>query len=462
MASGTTPAKDVPAKGKLRIAAAALAASSIENYDFFIYGTAAALVFPDLFFPGHSPLAGALLSFSTFAIGFVARPLGAVIFGHLGDVHGRKRSLVMVLLTMGLGTTLIGVLPTYDAIGPAAPLLLVLLRLVQGIALGGQTGGVILLALESAPSHRRGFFSSFALAGGPAGILVGNLAFLLADLGTTSAAFDAWGWRLPFLASVALLGLTIYIQLRIEETEAFRRLKRAATADEPTRPAPPARRSPVLEALSRYPRRIVLIGGAYVGINVTYYLFMTFAVAYGTNDDILDMPKSRILLGVLLGAAVQLVMLPVAGALSDRVGRRTMMTAGSVLLAVWAFAFWPLLNTESPVLIAFAFVVGLGLLHTTMYAPQGAFFAETFPTATRYSAMSLSIQVASVVGGALAPLIATSLYAWTGTWVAIAVYMAGVCLITVVSVRLLPETYRKDIEEPATPGPDEADTVGAA
>ncbi|TDD31886.1 MFS transporter [Actinomadura sp. KC06] len=458
MASGTTPAKEAPKKGTLRIAAAALAASSIENYDFFIYGTAAALVFPDLFFPGHSPLAGALLSFSTFAVGFVARPLGAVIFGHLGDVHGRKRSLVMVLLTMGLGTTLIGVLPTYDAIGPAAPLLLVLLRLVQGIALGGQTGGVILLALESAPSDRRGFFSSFALAGGPAGILVGNLAFLIADLVTTSESFDSWGWRMPFLASVALLGLTIYIQMRIEETQAFKRLQNAAKADTVKRPKPPVGRSPVLEAVSRYPRKIVLIGGAYVGINVTYYLFMTFAVAYGTNEDILDMPKSRILLGVLLGAGVQLVMLPVAGALSDRIGRKTMLTAGSLMLGVWAFAFWPLLNTESPIVIAFAFIVGLGLLHTTMYAPQGAFFAETFPTATRYSAMSLSIQVASVVGGALAPLIATSLYAWTGSWVAIAAYMAGVCLITVVSVLLLPETYRNDIEEPVTPGQDELGT----
>jgi MFS family permease len=471
MASGTTPAKDVPKRGTLKIAAAALAASSIENYDFFIYGTAAALVFPDLFFPGQSPLAGALLSFSTFAVGFLARPLGAVIFGHLGDVHGRKRSLVMVLLTMGLGTTLIGALPTYDDIGPAAPLLLVLLRLVQGVALGGQTGGVILLALENAPSHRRGFFSSFALAGGPAGILVGNLAFLVADLVTTSDSFDAWGWRLPFLASVALLGLTIYIQLRIEETKAFKRLQnspkppkptKAPEAVQPMKQAATGGRSPVLEALSRYPRQIVLIGGAYIGINVTYYLFMTFAVAYGTNDDILDMPKSRILLGVLVGAAVQLVMLPVAGALSDRVGRRTMMTAGSLLLGVWAFAFWPLLNTESPVVIAIAFVIGLGLLHTTMYGPQGAFFAETFPTATRYSAMSLSIQVASVIGGAVAPLIATSLYAWTGTWLAIAVYMAAVCLITVVSVLLLPETYRNDIEDPvAAPQTDapEAGTV---
>ncbi|MBT2207914.1 MFS transporter [Actinomadura sp. NEAU-AAG7] len=483
MVPGKKPPQDASKKSTLKIAAAALAASSIENYDFFIYGTAAALVFPDLFFPGQSPLAGALLSFSTFAIGFIARPVGAVIFGHLGDVHGRKRSLVMVLLTMGLGTTLIGVLPTYDAIGPGAPLLLVLLRLVQGIALGGQTGGVILLAMESAPPRRRGFYSSFALAGGPAGILVGNFAFLIADGITDSDSFDAWGWRLPFLASVALLGLTIYIQLRIEETKAFKRLQRAAAAESgeeagpfvkpkpepvpepvpvvvPEGRAARAARSPVLEALRRYPRRIVLIGGAYIGINVTYYLFMTFAVAYGTNDDILDMPKSRMLLGVLCGAAVQLVMLPVAGALSDRFGRRGMLTVGSALVGVWAFVFWPLLNTESPVVIVIAFVVGLGLLHTTMYAPQGAFFAETFPTETRYSAMSLSIQVASVVGGALAPLIATSLYAWTDSWLAIAAYMAGVCLITVVSVLLLPETYRIDVEETAAARPAEADEAG--
>ncbi|WP_242909499.1 MFS transporter [Actinomadura terrae] len=474
MVPGKTPPKDASKKSTLKIAAAALAASSIENYDFFIYGTAAALVFPDLFFPGQSPLAGALLSFSTFAIGFIARPVGAVIFGHLGDVHGRKRSLVMVLLTMGLGTTLIGVLPTYDAIGPGAPLLLVALRLVQGIALGGQTGGVILLAMESAPPRRRGFYSSFALAGGPAGILVGNFAFLITDALTDSGSFDSWGWRLPFLASMALLGLTIYIQLRIEETKAFKRLQDAVqegSGEEDGRvvaPVPVAKpegraaraaRSPVLEAVRRYPRRIVLIGGAYIGINVTYYLFMTFAVAYGTNDDILDMPKSRMLVGVLCGAAVQLVMLPVAGALSDRFGRKGMLTAGSALVGTWAFVFWPLLNTESPVVIVIAFVVGLGLMHTTMYAPQGAFFAETFPTETRYSAMSLSIQVASVVGGALAPLIATSLYAWTDSWVAIAAYMAGVCLITAVSVLLLPETFRNDDDAVAV-RPAEADEAG--
>ncbi|GAA4552366.1 MFS transporter [Amycolatopsis samaneae] len=423
-----------------KVAVTALSASSIENYDFFIYGTAAALVFPQLFFPEQTTLTSALLSFATFAVGFVARPLGGMLFGHIGDVHGRKTALIGALVGMGLASTLIGLLPTHAVIGAAAPTLLVLLRFLQGIAVGGQLGGVVLLAMENAPPRRRGFFSSFAQAGGPGGIILGNLAFIAAIRFTSPGAFETWGWRVPFLASAVLIWVAIHLQLRLEDTDAFRRLQAKK---------PVTDRSPVLRAFRVHYKQIALVAAAYIGINVTYYLFMTFAVSYSTSPAILGLSKDTVLLAVLVAAGVQLVLLPVAGAVSDRVGRRAMLLAGSGLLCVFSFAFWPLLNTKSTFLILVAFVVGLGLLHTTMYGPQGAFFAEAFSTGLRYSGVSLGVQLGAVIGGACAPLIATSLYAATGSSVSVAAYMALVCAITFGAVLFMPETHLKDIDEPA-------------
>lgn len=425
-----------------KIAFAALSASSIENYDFFIYGTAAALVFPRIFFPNQSSLTGAMLSFATFAVGFVARPAGGILFGHIGDVYGRRRALIGALVGMGLATTLIGLLPPHQVIGIAAPLLLVVLRFLQGIALGGQQGGVVLLALENAPPRRRGFYSSFAQAGGPAGIILGNLAFIAVIRSTAPEAFESWGWRVPFLASAVLIALAIRLQFTLEETSAFQTLQKAKQE----KPARDMKSSPALRVFRGNFRRIVIIAGAYIGINVTYYLFMTFAVSYSTS--VVGISRDTVLLAVLVAAAVQLVMLPVAGAVSDRVGRRVMLLAGSGALAVWSFAFWPLLNTRSTPLIMIAFIVGLGLLHTVMYGPQGAFFAEAFSTGLRYSGFSLGLQLGSVLGGGLAPLIATSLFAATGTSLSVTAYMALVCAITFGAVLLMPETHTKDIDVP--------------
>jgi MFS family permease len=460
--ASTAVTRQAPERDIVKVALAALAATSIEWYDFFIYGTAAALVFPSLFFPEQTPLIGALLSFATFGVGFLARPLGGVIFGHFGDIVGRKRALVTALIVMGAASTLIGLLPTYAAIGILAPLVLVLLRFLQGIAIGGQWGGAMLLVTESAPDNRRGFYGSFAQAGAPGGIILANLAFLLVSAVTTPEAFEAWGWRIPFLASLALIGLGIYIQLRLEDTPAFRRLQEAKRQREEGRvervPAEShenveearveAEResSPVLEAFRTYPKEIALATGAYIAINMTYYIFVAFVIAYGANPDILGLSENTMLAAVLVASVVQVATLLICGGISDRFGRRGIFMLGAALLGVWSFVFWPMLNTESFLLITLALVVGLGVLHSMMYGPQAAFYSEIFATRVRYSGASLGVQLGSVLGGAFAPLIATALLARFGSWIPLAVYMAATCVITFFSVFLLRETYQVDID----------------
>ena len=478
MASTNLASREAPERSILKVAVVAMAGASIEWYDFFIYGTAAALVFPALFFPEQTPLIGALLSFASFGVGFVARPVGGMIFGHFGDVVGRKKTLVVALISMGLASTLIGILPTYAAIGALAPVLLVLLRFLQGIAVGGQQGGVLLLTMESAPGNRRGFYSSFAQNGAPAGIAVANLVFLIVGAVTSPEAFQAWGWRVPFLASMVLIGLAIYIHFRLEDTPAFRHLQEAKqrreqeivervaaerreSVEEAWAEVEAERRgSPVLEALRTYPKQIALAAGAYIAINMTYYIFIAFVIAYGTNPDILGLPQSTLLSAVLIASVVQLFALPAFGALSDRFGRRGIYMLGAVLVGVWSFVFWPMVNTGSFLLIVLALVVGLGVFHSMMYGPQGAFFAETFATRVRYSGVSLGVQLGAVFGGAFAPFIATALLARFGSWVPIAVYMAAACAITFVSVLLLTETKLANIDDAEADAEAESATIG--
>jgi metabolite-proton symporter len=408
------------------VAVASWAGASIEWYDFFIYGTAAALVFPTLFFPSEDPLTGTLLSFATFGVAFVARPFGGALFGHIGDTIGRKRTLVAALVAMGVVTTLIGLLPSYATIGVAAPILLVVLRFLQGITVGGQQGGVILLATENSPANRRGFYGSFASAGAPGGVLLANGAFLLVSGTTSPEAFLAWGWRVPFLASIVLIVLAVVIQLRLEETSDFQTSRTGRRG-----------RSPVVEAVRRHPRQIALAAGSYLAINLTYYVFITFVVAYATNPALLGMSRSAVLTAVLVASAVELVALPLAGLLSDRLGRRTVFVGGAVLLGLWSFVFWPLVDSGSLVLLTLALVVGLSLLHSLLYGPQGALFSDAFTTEVRYSALSLGIQAGSVLGGAFAPLIATALLDGFGSSAAIATYMLLGCLISAASALTL-------------------------
>jgi MFS family permease len=423
-----TPA---PPRPLARLALTALAGTSIEWFDFYLYGVAAALVFPALYFPKDlSPAVAQLASFSTFAVGFFARPFGAALFGHIGDRAGRKAALVAALVLMGSATALIGCLPTYATIGAAAPVLLVLLRFTQGLAIGGQWGGAMLLIVENAPPGRRGFYGSFAQVGAPAGVVAANLAFLLASALAGPAGFLANAWRVPFVASLALIGLARYLQRRIDETPEFRALAREPGAPE-RRPA-----APLAQALRTSPREILLGAGAFLAVQVSFYVSITFVVAYGAGPGGLGLPQSTMLTAVLFASAVTSPALVACGALSDRYGRRRIYLAGSVLMAVWAFAFFPLIDTRSPLWITLAICVTQAI-NGLMYGPQAALFSELFPTRVRYSGASLSYHLGSAAGGAIAPLVAQAIRtAYHGTF-GISVYIAAMCAVTFGCVSLL-------------------------
>jgi MFS family permease len=309
-----------------KVALTSLAGTSIEWYDFFLYGTAAAIIFPLAFFPQDlPPMVLLIISFSTFAVGFIARPLGGIVFGHFGDRVGRKRTLVVALMMMGVATTLIGLLPTYDSIGLAAPLCLVLLRFIQGLAVGGQWGGAMLLVTESAPADKRGWYGAYAQAGAPMGVILANLAFISVSASMSDEAFLAWGWRLPFIASILLIAISLYIQLRMEDTEAFKALQ-AEQAASPQQAV--AERSPVFEAMRRYPRRILLAAGAFLSVQVTFYILIAFVIAYGLNSPTVDLTRDELLVSVLVAAAIMMPAQFYFSGLSDRVGRKANLPMG--------------------------------------------------------------------------------------------------------------------------------------
>ena len=322
-----------------KVAAASFIGTTIEWYDFFLYGTAAALVFGELFFPESEPLVGTLLAFGTYAVGFAARPIGGVVFGHFGDRIGRKSMLVLSLLIMGVATFLIGVLPTFASIGIMAPILLVVLRFAQGIGVGGEWGGAVLMSVEHAPKGRRGFFGSWPQMGVPAGLLLSTGVFALVQAMTSEAAFMSWGWRVPFLASAILVGVGLFIRLKIMESPAFERVKETKTE------AP----KPIVDVVRKYPREVLTAMGMRVAENGCFYILTVFVLAYG--EDELGLAKGTMLTGVIIAAAIGLVTVPLWGALSDRVGRKPLYLAGAVVTTLWAFPLFGLINTESPVLI---------------------------------------------------------------------------------------------------------------
>ena len=425
-----------------KVALTSLAGTSIEWYDFFLYGAAAALVFPTAFF-GEIPESTALiLSLLTFAAGFIARPIGGIIFGHYGDKVGRKKTLVAALMLMGIASTLIGLLPTYAMIGVTAPILLTTLRFAQGLAIGGQWGGAMLLVTESAPSNKRGYYGAFAQAGAPIGVILANLAFIATSALLPDEAFMSWGWRIPFLASAILIGISMYIQLTMEDTKAFRELQnhqKSIGSNENKE----IKKSPVLEALIKYPKRIALAAGAFLSIQVTFYILVAFLLAYGVTSA--DMSRDDMLSAVLIGSAIMVPVQFMFSSYSDRNGRKGIFMTGAILTAIWAFAIFPLVDTGNFWLIVLAVTFGLSFL-AMMYGPQAAFFTELFSTEVRYSGATLGYQLGAIAGGAFAPTIAAKL--WTDFdifWVS--VYIAIASILTLLSVMSLTETYKTDLNE---------------
>lgn len=420
-----------------KVALTSLAGTSIEWYDFFLYGTAAAVVFPKAFFPQDlPPMVLLIISFSTFAVGFIARPVGGLIFGHYGDRVGRKRTLVVALMMMGAATTLIGLLPTYATIGVAAPLLLVLLRFVQGLAIGGQWGGAMLLVTENAPANKRGWYGAYAQAGAPVGVILANLAFIGVSMNMSDEAFMSWGWRLPFIASIALIGISLYVQLRLEDTEAFKALQatQAADAADSGKPTP----SPVIEAIKRYPRRIMLAAGAFLSVQVTFYILIAFTVAYGLNSPTVELSRDAMLTAVLIAAGVMVPTQFWFSGLSDRLGRKKIYRWGAILTGLWGFALFPLIDTGSLPLIILGITLGLTFLGM-QYGPQAAYFTELFSTEVRYSGASLGYQIGAIIGGALAPTIAVLLWNELGIFF-VSLYIMLAAVLTLLSLALLEET----------------------
>ena len=424
-----------------KVALTSLSGTSIEWYDFFLYGAAAGLVFPKLFFGEVDPTTALILSYMTFAAGFIARPVGGIIFGHFGDLVGRKKTLVIALMLMGVSSTLIGFLPTYETIGIAAPILLTFLRFCQGIAIGGQWGGAMLLVTESAPSNRRGYYGAYAQAGAPMGVILANIAFISVSLLTTEESFLTWGWRIPFIISFVLVIISMYIQLKLEDTKAFKDLE--AAKDSQDGKGKVIKTSPILEALKRYPKRISLAAGAFLSVQVTFYILVAFVLAYGVETT--NLSRNDLLIAVLIGSAVMVPTQFFFSDYSDKKGRKGIFMAGALLTAIWSFFLFPLIDTGNFYLVILSVTVGLTFLGM-MYGPQAAFFAELFTTEVRYSGASLGYQIGAIIGGSFAPTIATLL--WTSYdifWVS--VYIAFASLASLASVYFLTETYQTDLNE---------------
>jgi metabolite-proton symporter len=424
-----------------KVVVASLIGTTIEWYDFFLYGTAAALVFNKLFFPGSDPLVGTMLAFTTYALGFLARPLGGVVFGHFGDKIGRKAMLVLSLLIMGLATFAIGLLPTYGTLGIWAAVLLTALRLVQGFALGGEWGGAVLMAAEFGGQGRRGLRASWPQVGVPIGLLLSTAVLTVVNATTTDAQFLSWGWRIPFVLSIVLVLVGLWVRVTVSESPVFKAAQEEAARSEA---AQEAERAPILQVLRHYRREVLIAMGARIGENVSYYVWTAFVLVYITDQ--LELSRQVALNALLVAAVVHLVAIPGWAALSDRFGRRPIYLLGAVGVGVWAFVFFWLLDAKNAVLIVVAIGGGL-LLHAAMYGPQAAFFSELFGTKVRYSGASIGYQLASVAAGSVAPLIATALLSAYDSSTPVSIYVAGCAAITVIAVLLARETAKVDLAE---------------
>ena len=428
--TATTADRKMP----VRVILAASIGSALEWYDFFLYGTAAALVFGELFFPKSDPLIGTLLSFLTFGVGFVVRPLGGILFGIMGDRYGRKPVLVATLLMIGAGTTAIGLLPTYATVGYWAPIMLVALRVLQGLGAGAEYGGAVIYLVENAPARHRGFWGGFA----PLGVSVGNLlaagAFALATM-LPRDALMAWGWRLPFLASFLLIVVGLIVRLRVSETPVFTEGVVARGKIE---------RNPAMEALRRQPRNFLVVLGARMAENGLGYLFPVFGLSYLVNT--LGVARSEALSALMLAFVVELFAILGFAALSDRIGRRPVYLFGALAGVVLAFPFFWLVGTGEWVWIAVAFILARAVITAAMFGPQAAYFAELFPPQRRFAGFAFARELGSLLAGGPAPFLATALVAWaSGSYWPVACYAMILAGITAIAIWCGPETYEENI-----------------
>ncbi|MBF6183738.1 MULTISPECIES: MFS transporter [Nocardia] len=413
-----------PAAVHRKVAAATLVGTTLEWYDFMLYGTAAALIFRGQFFPELSPAAGTLASFSTFAVGFGARPLGGLVFGHFGDRLGRRNTLVVSLLLMGIGSTLIGALPNYDSIGFWAPVLLVVLRLVQGIGLGGEGAGATVLAVEHAPRGRLNRYASFPQMGTPAGLILANAVFLGTSALLPEDAFTSWGWRIPFLLSMLLVAVGLAVRLAITESDAYTDLVHRGEISA----------FPLRDALRVGPARLLLILGAATATGAVVYLFMAFSLTYGTAQ--LGFDRDFLLAGVIAGSVLWCATMPVWGALGDRYGTHRVFLTGTAVLLVWSALYFPILNTGSRAAALLA-LLGMGLVLPVSHSVGGIIIAALFPPAVRYSGTSLIVQFSVMLGGGFAPLIATALWSAGSSSLPVTVYAIAICAMSLICTYVL-------------------------
>jgi MFS family permease len=426
---------DAQHKVELRKAVvAATVGTTIEWYDFFIYGTAAGLIFPKLFFPNEDPLTGTLAAFTTYFIGFIGRPIGAAIFGHYGDRIGRKATLIATLMLMGIATFLIAFVPSYASIGIWGAIILTVLRMLQGIGVGGEWGGSVLISMEWARSHgSRGLIASWPQFGVPSGLFLSNLV-ILGVSAWSGADFATWGWRVPFFLSIILIGIGLWIRLGILETPVFRQLIETKKIE----------RAPIIEVIKRQPREIILSALLRMAEQAPFYIFTAFVFAYGVGT--LKMPRDLILSAVLVASCLSFITIPLSGHISDKIGRRTMYLIGAAATGLFGFLYFGMLDTGLPSAVFIAIVLSL-IPHDIQYGPQAALIAEAFTPRLRYSGASLGYQLASIIAGGPAPLIATALYAAYHTGYAIAIYIAACAVVSLVSAGLMPDYTGQDISE---------------
>jgi metabolite-proton symporter len=438
MASATASDPTTAPSGLRRVVTASMAGTVVEWYEFFLYATAATLVFNLVMFPpSDDPFAPIIAAFVTYAVGFIARPLGGIVFGHFGDKYGRKRLLQLAIILVGVATFLMGCLPTYDLVGYWAPALLVLLRFAQGFAVGGEWGGGVLLVAEHSPDRSRGFWSSFPQAAVPVGNLIATIVLLVLSWTLSPEAFLAWGWRVAFWLSVVIVAVGYYVRTRVSDAPIFLEVQKQVAEQEHVRYG-------VLEVIKRYPRGVVTAMGLRFAENIMYYLVVTFSIVYLRTA--LEMDVAQILSWLVIAHVVHMLVIPPIGALADRIGRKPVYLIGTVLAAAWGFIAFPLFDTRDPGVIIFAICLGL-VIHAFMYAPQPAIMSEMFPTRMRYSGVSLGYQVTSIVAGSLAPIIAVALLSAFGSWQPVAIYLAIAAAITLVAVVSLRETKGSSLHD---------------